>query len=164
MNVTSQKSIFIIVLLMLFGQQAVLADKKPHPHQGPPGKHFKAVPPAHQPYGGKHFDDRRYVPPPGRRNYYKPGYRVNPLPYGSRRIFVRDREYFFYDGYFYQPYGGGGYVIVNAPIGAIVAALPRLHLTMDWLGQPFYVFGNTFYRKHPGGYIVVPDPGFGHRR
>lgn len=163
MNVIGQKSILIAVLLMVFGQQAVLADKKPHPHQGPPGKQSKAVPPPHQPYGGRHFDSRRYTPPPVHGHYYKPGYHLNVLPYGSKRIFAHDREYFFYDGYFYQPYGGG-YVIVNPPIGAVIATLPRLHHIIDWLGHTYYLFGNTFYRKHPGGYIVVPDPGYGYRR
>ncbi|MGR9043791.1 MAG: DUF6515 family protein, partial [Gammaproteobacteria bacterium] len=108
--------------------------------------------------------DRRYIAPyPTYRHYYKPGYRVKPLPYGASRIYHNNYEYYFYDGFFYRP-SRSGYIVVESPIGAIIANLPPLHHIFHWHGQPYFVVGDTFYRRHPRGYIVVPDPGFGYRR
>ena len=72
-------------------------------------------------------------------------------------------EYFYFDGFFYRP-SRYGYVVVDAPIGAIIANLPRFSRITHWHGQPYHVVGDTFYRKHAKGYVVVPNPGFAHRR
>jgi hypothetical protein len=163
MNTPSQKIVFCIALVMLFGQQTVFADYRPNLHRDTRNNHWKAVPAPHSYQFDQRFDRHRQAPPPSYKQYYKPGYRVNPLPYGHSRIFVNNAEYFFFDGYFYRP-SPSGYVIVEAPIGAIVLSLPRLHQFVHWRGQPYYIVGNTFYRRHPRGYVVVPDPGFGYRR
>ena len=115
---------------------------------GPPARKstFRSTPP-------------RYTPVPVYPHYYKPGYRVSrPLPRGASRIVVDRSDYYFYDGYFYRPFQSG-YVIVDAPIGAVVTTLPRLHHRVSWRGAPYFVVGNTFYRPHSGGYIVVNNPG-----
>jgi hypothetical protein len=163
MNTLRRKIIFFIGLIMLFGQQTVFADKETHSHRDKAVKHWQK---AHTPRKHKHersFDKDRKVPPPFSKFYYQPGYRVNPLPHGHTRIFVNALEYYFYDGFFYRP-SPGGYVVVESPMGAIIAALPRLHHIFHWHGEPYYVVGHTYYRKHPRGYIVVPDPGYGYRR
>lgn len=163
MNTLNSKIIFFIGLMMLFGQQAVFADDRPHSRRDAPVKRYQTVPAPHKSRNEPRFDRRHEAPAPTYKHYYKPGHRVKPLPYGSTRIFFNAAEYFFFDGYFYQP-SRSGYVIVAAPIGAIVASLPRLHHVLHWRGQPYYVVGNTFYRRHPGGYIVVPNPGFNNWR
>ena len=163
MNMLNQKIVICIGLMMLFSQQTVFADNRQHLHRDNRAKHWNALPAPHNPQFEHRFDRRHEAPFPSYRSYYKPGYRVNPLPYGHSRFFVNNAEYFFFDGYFYRPFRDG-YVIVDAPIGAIVLALPRLHQIVHWRGQPYYIVGNTFYRRHPRGYIVVPDPGFGYRR
>lgn len=102
--------------------------------------------------------------PPGRRhNYYRPGYNTRYLPYGSRRMFFNDLEYFFFDGYFYRPYRNE-YHIVDGPIGAIVLSLPRLHFSLHWDGMDYFHAGNTYYRRHPRGYVVIRNPGFNRDR
>jgi len=164
MNTLSQKIVFCIIgLMMLFGQQTAFADYRSHSHRDTRIHHWRAAPAPRSSQFNHRFDRRRQAPPPSYRPYYRPGYRVNPLPYGHTRIFANSAEYFFSDGYFYRP-SRGGYTIVEAPIGAIVLTLPRLHQIIHWYGQPYYIVGNTFYRRHPRGYIVVPDPGFGYRR
>ncbi len=92
-------------------------------------------------------------------DYYRPGYGIRYLPHGFFNLFVGNTKFFYYDGYFYQPYRNE-YRIVEAPIGAIVLSLPRLHFSLQWNGIEFFVAGNTYYRRHPRGYIVVPNPGF----
>jgi hypothetical protein len=162
MNMLNQKIVLCIGLMMLLGQQTVFADNRQHLHHDNRAKHWNTVPAPHKSQFDHRFDRHRQAPAPSYRPYYNPGYRVNPLPYGHSRVFVNNAEYFFFDGYFYRPFGAG-YVIVEAPIGAIIFALPRLHQIVHWRGQPYYIVGNTFYRRHPRGYIVVPNPGFAYR-
>jgi len=160
MNTLNRKIVFFIGLLMLFGQQTVFADNRPHTQRDAPAKRWQAAPSPRHDY---RFDRRREAPRPVYRHYYKPGYRFSPLPYGHSKIFVNTVPYYFFDGYFYRP-AGSGYVIVESPMGAIVASLPRLHHIVHRRGEPYYIVGDTFYRRHPRGYVVVPDPGFGYRR
>ena len=161
MSTLNSRIVTFIGLLLLFSQQAVFADDRSHSHRSAPVKRYRTVPSPHRPRSEQlHFDRRHTSSIPSYRQYYKPGHRVKPLPYGSNRIFVDRNEYYVYDGYFYRP-SRSGYVIVDSPIGAIVANLPRLHHIVHWQGLPYFIVGNTFYRKHRRGYIVVPNPGFG---
>jgi len=182
MNSLNHKIMLLVGVLMLFGQQTVMADNRPPSHRneqvkraynapshksqvghrGVPAKQIHNAP-SRKAQFGQHFDSRRNRPAPSYQHYYKPSYRVNQLPHRHSRIVVNAAEYFFFDGFFYRP-SRGGYVIVDAPIGAIIATLPRLHHLVHWRGQPYYIVDNTFYRRHPRGYIVVPDPGYGYRR
>lgn len=164
MKTLNQKIVFCIGLMMLFGQTTVYADNRPNSERNAPSRQWKPAPPARKLQSEHRLQKRWEAPPaPVYKHYYKPGYRVNPLPHGHTRLFINKTPYYFFDGYFYQP-SRGGYVVVDAPIGAIVAALPLLHHILHWRGEPYYIVGNTFYRRHPRGYVVVPDPGFGSRR
>ncbi|MGR9054066.1 MAG: DUF6515 family protein [Gammaproteobacteria bacterium] len=165
-----KQSILVVCgLLLLLIRQSVWADDRPHGYREPHDKHWQTRPAPRNPSVEHRFDrhrETRPLPPPPTptyRQYYKPGYHIDPLPYGYNRLLVDAIEYFFFDGYFYRP-SRGGYVIVDAPIGAVVAVLPRLHRVIYRHGRPYYIVGNTFYRKHSKGYIVVPDPGAEFRR
>lgn len=165
MNRLSYKILIFSGLLMLFGQQTAFADNSRSFQRDSQGRRgqissanvHKRAPTQHR------LEKRREFRNPSYKHYYKPGYRVNPLPYGHRKVFVNSTEYSFYDGFFYRP-SASGYVVVQSPIGAIVASIPRLHRLFNWHNQSYYAVGNTFYRKHPKGYVVVPDPGYNHRR
>ncbi|WP_031432349.1 DUF6515 family protein [Methylomarinum vadi] len=120
--------------------------------------------PARQPHPA--FQPSRPVPPahahPQQRwhDYYRPGYKLRYLPHGSLSLHFGGLDYFFFDGFFYRPFSDG-YFVVDAPIGAIVLSLPRLHFSFHFNGIEYFRAGNTFYRRHhPRGYIVVPDPGY----
>lgn len=155
MKLLNFRNVCGIGLILLSAVQTASADDHHRSHQPRPPyvKHWQTAPPPprrsapQQNYGGAYYP-----------NYYQPGYSVNPLPYGANRLMVNAMEYFYYNGYFYRP-SGAGYVIVNAPFGAVVAALPSLHHRINWQGVPYYVAGNTIYQKHPNGYRVVPNPG-----
>jgi len=164
MNIFKLISGLAIGLIVLLGPQSAMADSRSHWREESHGDRHR--PSHHVPQRSDHRNryDRRYDgPEPHYKPYYQPGYHVNPLPRGFSRLFVNSLEYFFFDGFFYRPYQNG-YVVVDAPIGAIIAQLPRFSRLLHWHGQPYYAVGNTYYRPHHrGGYAVVPDPGFGRR-
>jgi len=103
LNTLSLKIVFCIGLMMLFGQQTVFADYTSHSHRDTRINHWRAETAPHNSQFGHRVDRRRQAPPPSYKPYYKPGYRINPLPYGHSKIFVNNTEYFFFDGYFYRP-------------------------------------------------------------
>ena len=152
-----------IGLILLLGQQFAMADNRSHWREDE--HNAKHRPSQHAPQQSDHrrYDHRYDGPEPYYKPYYKPGHPVKPLPRGYSRLFVNSLEYFFFDGFFYRPYRNG-YVVVDAPIGAVIAQLPRFSQLLHWRGQPYYAVGNTYYRRHGHGYVVVPDPGFGYRR
>lgn len=168
MKIVSIKILFSIVLLLLLNPTVFADNRSGHSRIGSTKSQrqnshsVQKRKPAHQtkqPYYSPPFQSapRRY------NDYYKPGYSTRYLPRGHNRVFHRNREYYFYDGYFYQPYRND-YRIVDAPLGAIVLSLPRLHFNLQWNGIDFFLAGNTYYRRHRNGYMVVRDPGFHDRR
>lgn len=50
------------------------------------------------------------------------------------------------------------YVAVRAPIGAVVAHLAPGFQIMVSGGNRCFCYANTYYRRHPRGYCVVPRP------
>lgn len=103
--------------------------------------------------------ESRYTAP---NPYYKPNHAVKPLPRGYSRVTANATEYVYFDGMFHRP-ARQGYVAVNAPIGAVINHLPRFNTVTYSRGQPYFVVGNTFYRRHNNGYVVVPNPGKSYR-
>ncbi|MGR9116802.1 MAG: hypothetical protein ACU85E_13635, partial [Gammaproteobacteria bacterium] len=83
MNTPNKKVIIIIGLLMLFGQQTVVADprrghdqRQEHGQRHAPVKRWRTVP-APRKHRIEHRHDRSYIAPHQTyRHYYKPGYRV----------------------------------------------------------------------------------------
>lgn len=100
----------------------------------------------------------------GKRRIYSPRYTrygnaVKRLPRGYRRTWWNKSPYYYSSGVFYRP-SGLGFIVVNAPLGAIVLNLPigyqRMWVNDSW----YYSYGGTFYRRVPGGYAVVQPPAY----
>lgn len=74
-------------------------------------------------------------------------------------IYVGPRRYFYDDGYFYTR-GRAGYVVVGAPIGARIRALPAGYLTFQVGGINYYYFNGAYYSYLPDEetYVVVQKP------
>lgn len=51
-----------------------------------------------------------------------------------------------------------GYVVVPAPMGAVVPALPPGYTVVYMGGMPYYYYGNAYYAAAPNGYVVTPPP------
>jgi hypothetical protein len=65
-------------------------------------KHYKPVPSYH--YGHHYF-----------------GYRIQYLPYRAVLRIHNHIHYYYYDGIYYRPYYGGGYVIARPPVGTYIS-------------------------------------------
>ncbi len=166
MNKLNWSVVFFIGILLL-GQQKVFADDRKHGYRSNIDRHSskRGLIGRTQHKSIKSFSpETRHAPPHlSRYHYYRPGHRIKTLPWGHSNTHINNNKYFFYEGFFYSP-SNLGYIIVNAPIGAIVASLPRFHQIFYWANQPYFYANNTYYRRHPNGYIVVPNPGFTYRR
>jgi Family of unknown function (DUF6515) len=92
------------------------------------------------------------------------GDRVTTLPADYRIVYVRGLPYYYCGGYYYHSYDGdgGGYTIVEPPIGAIIYELPEGATALVVDGVNYFIDGKTYYRTtYSNGqvaYIVVPAP------
>ena len=107
-------------------------------------------------------DHRRYiVRSPA---FYHPRYGTieRRLPDRHVRIFVRNHRYYYYGGTFYDYYNGG-YVIVNAPLGALVPVLPGGYVSFVLGPTRYFYFGGTYYIRSGQQYEVVEPPSRAHQ-
>lgn len=185
-----RKALISLVALLILQVGVYADDRRDSRRYSAPGKAAprsqhpsKPARPSFRSQPGQKFDSHRVAPRPVRQprpvyrerrskpaghehsgqhwhDYYRPGYRLRYLPHGSFRFHYGGLNYFFFDGFFYRPYSDG-YFVVDAPIGAVVLSLPRLHFSFSLNGITYFRAGDTYYRHHhPRGYIVVPDPGY----
>ncbi|MFZ5958094.1 DUF6515 family protein [Pseudomonas knackmussii] len=90
---------------------------------------------------------------------WRPGYVVDRVPHGYRRVPWRGNDYFFSDGYWYRPHGPR-YVMVAPPYGVRVDYLPS-YAEQIWIGSVLYFLAaGTYYLFDSGSqsYEVVPPP------
>jgi len=79
------------------------------------------------------------------------------LPAGHRTVYVGRSRYFYRSGVFYRP-GPSGYVVVRAPIGAVIGAPPAGCRTVVVGGATYYDYNGDYYQNAPAGYVVVQAP------
>ena len=79
------------------------------------------------------------------------------LPHGYAEIRVGRDHYYEHRGVFYQR-GPRGYVVVRAPRGAIVRALPPYYTRIYVGNVMYYRFGEVYYQPVRNGYVVVDQP------
>ena len=92
------------------------------------------------------------------RHVIIPGTVVAKLPARHHSIQVRGAHYFFANGIFYKK-GPSGFIVITAPFGAIITALPVGYTTVivnD--SDEYFVYEGVYYRKIPAGYVVVETP------
>ena len=94
---------------------------------------------------------------PGRMFYPRPGHHVKTLPHGHRALSVGPRHYHFHEGVFYRP-GPGGFVVVAAPIGARIHALPAAAVMVTIGAIAYWTYAGVYYQEVPDGYMVVTRP------
>jgi Family of unknown function (DUF6515)/Bacterial SH3 domain len=87
----------------------------------------------------------------------KYGRAVVRLPPRHRNLMVNRTRYFFDSGIFYRE-GPRGYVVVRAPLGAILASVPVGSVTFALGGTPYWYYSGAYYRRVPSGYTVVDAP------
>ncbi len=89
----------------------------------------------------------------GGRPYY--WHESRRLPRVAIRLTVGGFPYYYCEGDYYR-YGPRGYVIVPAPVGAVVTTLPEPHQTVIINGVVYHYDNGVYYQQGPGGYVVVP--------
>ena len=111
-----------------------------------------ATPAAAWGWGGHHHAGPYYTP------HYEPdGHRVRNLPDDVSTVIIAGIEYYFWEGMFYRPIAGQ-YVVVPAPIGAVVTGIPPGGQVIVVDGVPYYNVNGVTYMNTPVGYQVVPPP------
>jgi hypothetical protein len=85
---------------------------------------------------------------------------VTPVPSPTATylgIEVNGSPFYYRDGEFYRKVVGG-FQVIDAPVGAVIPALPTGATTM-WIGDDEYVYlKGAFYRRNPQGFAVVTPP------
>ncbi len=85
------------------------------------------------------------------------GYVVRRVPPGYRSIRYKGHSYLFWEGLFYK-YTPVGYVVVEAPVGAVIPVLPTGCSTVVVRQTPYYIYDNTYYTTVSNGYVVAEPP------
>jgi len=70
---------------------------------------------------------------------------------------IAGAEFLYSAGMFYRS-TPAGYVVVPAPMGAVVPALPPGYTVVYMGGMPYYYYGNAYYTVAPNGYVVTAPP------
>ncbi len=76
------------------------------------------------------------------------------------KVIIGSHEYFFADGTFYQRYGSH-YVVIGAPIGAVIRRLPKKATQLIVGGTTYSYYNDVYYVRYLDGYQVVQDPVYG---
>ena len=101
--------------------------------------------------------DGHSSPRPAYYPAYPRPYYHRDLPWGCRPLRVADALYYYLEGTFYQP-TPSGYVIVGAPRGAVITALPERHKVIVYDNTDYYYYNSAYYVKELQGYTVVTPP------
>lgn len=73
------------------------------------------------------------------------------------QLSVNGATYYYSEGVFYQ-YSPNGYVIVKAPVGAVIPALPAGYSQIIVNQKSYYCYQNIYFLPASGGYIVTASP------
>ena len=79
------------------------------------------------------------------------------LPHGSLRIGFGGGGYYYGNGFFYRQ-RERDYVVVPAPIGAVVYTVPSGYHEVMIDRTTYYTYEGVYYRRVPQGYQVVEPP------
>jgi hypothetical protein len=81
-----------------------------------------------------------------------------PLPHGYLDVVVGREHYYHYRGTFYRPGPHGRLMVVQAPRGAIIRALPPRCVRFRVGRVVYFRFGDVYYQQVPTGFLVVGAP------
>lgn len=84
---------------------------------------------------------------------------VVSIPSGYISFSIGGLHYFYQSGIYYRRHASG-YLVVPAPIGAIISALPFGFISIHVGGRPYYYYYGTFYQHDPvhHRYLIVSAP------
>ncbi len=79
-------------------------------------------------------------------------------PWGATRLAVGGSPYYYRRGCYYR-HEPRGYVVIPAPMGAVVPALPEEHRIVVIDGVTYHEYDGVYYKGGLSGYTVVPIAG-----
>jgi len=89
-------------------------------------------------------------------HYFPVGHELRELPRDVFRLTHCGLEYFYFEGLFYR-FRDDRYIVVEAPVGAVVAAIPTCQpVIID--GLAYYMINGNTYIATSTGYIVASPP------
>jgi len=86
-----------------------------------------------------------------------PGWHGGSTALGIVALSIAGAEFLYSAGMFYRS-TPNGYMIVPAPMGAVVPALPPGYTVVYMGSMPYYYYGNAYYAAAPNGYVVTAPP------
>lgn len=89
--------------------------------------------------------------------WHPPGFFIGAMAATAISINVANAAFMYDQGVFYAP-SGGGFTVVEAPVGAAIVMLPRGYSSVVSTNGTYYYFGGTFYMQQDGNYLVIPPP------
>ena len=89
-------------------------------------------------------------------HYFPFGHELRELPRGVLAISLGGLDYFYFEGLFYRGHGEH-YVVVEAPVGAVVAGIPTCKPVIVG-GLAYFMINGNFYLETRAGYQVVAPP------
>ncbi len=92
--------------------------------------------------------------------YRRPGFMTRSLPTPHQVIDIGGSRYFYHRGIYYR-HVVSDYIVVTAPVGAVIDSLPEGNITLRDLSPTlYYYYYGSFYRKDAQGYRAIdPPPG-----
>ena len=91
------------------------------------------------------------------------GHETDELPEGAETVQVDGASYLYAAWSFYQQQAGGGYIVVEPPVGAEVSAIPEEAVEHDEGEVPLFQFDNLYFSRDTNDagqqvYRVEPAP------
>lgn len=82
---------------------------------------------------------------------------VKILPKGHHTVNHKGKSYFYSAGRFYR-HSNGSYIVISAPVGAIVPALSAGYVSFGVGINRYFYFEGIYYRHIGSGYEVIEEP------
>jgi hypothetical protein len=129
----------------------VVVRPAPRPYARPPYRYGGHSYYCYHPYHYHAYHPYRWGP-----MWHPWGFVVAAMATTAIIIAVESQQYHYDQGVYYMP-SNGGYVVVQAPIGATITTLPPGYQTVVVTETTNnYYYGGTYYEKTDKGYTVVP--------
>lgn len=90
-------------------------------------------------------------------HFHPIGFELREMPSGFVRLLLNNMDYYYFEGVFYRP-TPHGYVVVEAPVDAVVATVPTGCQPVVVEGASYYLINGTTYVATSAGYKVVVAP------
>ena len=135
-----------------YSSPVVLENKNPPQKRRPEKRDYRGEQEWRRPHD-KYHDDRYYK----YRSKYRYGTVHHSLPPNIFRFSIGPTLFFYSSGIYYRQ-GAGGYVVVEAPVGARVSVLPENCSYFYYNGRRCYACDDVFYEEIGRDYVVIERP------